>query len=167
MIYYTHVYTGDGKGKSTAGAGLCLRMLASGQPVWVLRFLKGRRAGEDRLLEELGAKVLLLPADLPPWHRSLESLSADAATLLQALEHHPMDGGLVFCDEIVMALNKGVVSREQVEGLLDRFCGRVELLLTGRNAPLWLLDRCDYVTEMKAVAHPYTEGVAAREGVEF
>lgn len=163
----THLYTGDGKGKSTAAAGLALRALAQGWPVLVLRFLKGKEAGEDRLLRKLGADVRLEPNALPPWKRGVEDLRRDCLTLLNCIDMTRLDGGLILCDELVGALNKGALTKEEVCDLLDCCGGRVELVLTGRNAPAWLAERCDYHTEMLAHRHPFTRGVAAREGVEY
>ena len=71
---------------------------------------------------------------------------------------------LVVLDEAIHALNEGMISREKLERLLDKNC---EIVLTGRNAPEWLINRANYVSDIQKIKHPYDKGVQARVGIEF
>lgn len=169
MMGCLHLYSGDGKGKSTAAAGLALRALGRGKTVAVFHFLKGKEAGEDGPLRQLGAAVRLIQADLPPWKRPVDELAADAALLLDEavswLGDHP--DGLLVCDELLGALERGVVTELQARRLLDARPEGAELVLTGRPVPRWLGELADYHTEMKKHRHPFDRGLMAREGVEY
>lgn len=163
------IYTGDGKGKTTAALGLAVRALGRGWPVRIIQFLKGVRAGEHAAFERLGVPISFVPSDVPPWEARREDLVASCANqLAQAREAlAQMDRGLVVLDEIIGALNKEYVTRSDVEALLAARPESVELVLTGRNAPDWLIDRAGLVTRMTLVRHPFSQGVPAREGIEF
>ena len=167
------VFTGDGKGKTTAALGLVLRTLGHGQRVAVVQFIKGGwQPGEARALERFGDDLhwhalgegftwetqdrerdrhLVEQA----WQRSLDYL-ADAACQLVVL------------DEINVALKLGYLGADLVLAGLERRPPLTHVALTGRGAPAALLERADLVTEMKLVRHPFREqGVKAQRGIEY
>jgi len=167
------VFTGDGKGKTTAALGLVLRTLGHGESVAVVQFIKGGwQPGEARALELFG--------DALAWHAlgegfTWETQDRDRDRLLvqQAWERscaHLADGRrkLVVLDEVNVALKLGYLAIEQVlEGLALR-PELTHVALTGRGAPSALLERADLVTEMRLVRHPFREqGVKAQRGIEF
>ena len=163
-----HLYWGNGKGKTTAAMGLALRALGHGQRVVVVQFLKDGTSGEIAPLRAAGAAVYACPNAKFTWLMDeadkAAAREASARALGQALAE-PFD--LLVLDEACAALKSGILD----EALLRRAVafaknGR-EVVLTGRDPAPWLQDAADYSTEMRAHRHPYADGVAAREGVEY
>ena len=163
-----HLYWGNGKGKTTAAMGLALRALGHGQRVVVVQFLKDGTSGEIAPLRAAGAAVYACPNAKFTWLMDeadkAAAREASARALGQALAE-PFD--LLVLDEACAALKSGILD----EALLRRAVafsknGR-EVVLTGRDPAPWLQDAADYSTEMRAHKHPYADGVAAREGVEY
>lgn len=163
-----HLYWGNGKGKTTAAMGLALRALGHGQRVVVVQFLKDGTSGEIATLRAAGAAVYACPNAKFTWLMDeadkAAAREASARALGQALAE-PFD--LLVLDEACAALKSGILD----EALLRRAVafaknGR-EVVLTGRDPAPWLQEAADYSTEMRAHKHPYADGVAAREGVEY
>ena len=146
-----HLYWGDGKGKTTAAMGLALRALGHGRRVVIVQFLKDGTSGEIAPLRAAGAAVYACPNAKFTWLMDeadkAAAREASARALGQALAE-PFD--LLVLDEACAALKSGR-----------------EVVLTGRDPAPWLQDAADYSTEMRAHRHPYADGVAAREGVEY
>lgn len=165
-----HFYYGDGKGKTTAVMGLALRALGSGMPVTVIQFLKDGASGECGSLAKLGAKIVAGKA-APGFVFSMTE-AGKAATRklhdehLQAAQAALEEGGLLVLDEVGDALSMGMVDGDKLLALLDRK-GETEIAMTGHQPLDALMDRADYITEMKARRHPYEKGVQARPGIEF
>jgi cob(I)alamin adenosyltransferase len=166
------VYTGDGKGKTTAALGLALRAAGHGFRVHIVQFMKGwSDYGELEALGHLpnitlvqfGRTEFVDPEDPDPEDRRLAQEAWQHS--LDALQQGRYD--VVVLDEINVALNYGLVSLEQVLVLLDARPSQVELILTGRRAHPQIIERADLVTEMRAIKHPYDAGVAGRKGVEY
>lgn len=163
-----HLYWGNGKGKTTAAMGLALRALGHGRRVVIVQFLKDGTSGEIAPLRAAGAAVYACPNAKFTWLMDeadkAAAREASARALGQALAE-PFD--LLVLDEACAALKSGILG----EALLRRAVafaknGR-EVVLTGRDPAPWLQDAADYSTEMRAHKHPYADGVAAREGVEY
>jgi len=167
------VFTGDGKGKTTAALGLVLRTLGHGEQVAVVQFIKGGwHPGE--------AKALALFGEALHWHALGEGFTwetqdreRDRQLVQQAWEQSLLylasaERKLVVLDEVNVALKLGYLEMEQVlEGLALR-PPLTHVALTGRGAPAGLLERADLVTEMKLLRHPFREqGVKAQAGIEF
>lgn len=169
-----HVYHGDGKGKTTAAMGLALRMLAAGRRVVVVHFLKDGESGEVRLLaEHFGVLVFAGKAsDKFTWSMTSEELAAtrelhdgNLASALAELEG--AQEGLLVLDEALDALSKGLVDEALVDRALDMSARGVEVALTGRAPSSKIVEKADYITEMRCEKHPYAQGICAREGVEY
>lgn len=170
---YVHIYTGNGKGKTTAALGLAFRAVGNGMKVLMFQFLKGEdeytgeREAANRLAPDLeirarGGEGFVDPTDPPPMAGSMACEALDEA-------RHEIQSGrwdLVILDEINMAVHFGLVPIQSVQGLLDSRPAGVEVVLTGRQAPRGLIDRADLVTEMREVKHYYHSGVPARRGIE-
>ena len=163
-----HLYWGNGKGKTTAAMGLALRALGHGQRVVIVQFLKDGTSGEIAPLRAAGATVYACPNAKFTWLMDeadkAAAREASARALGRALAE-PFD--LLVLDEACAALKSGILD----EALLRRAVafaknGR-EVVLTGRDPAPWLQEAADYSTEMRAHKHPYADGVAAREGVEY
>ncbi|GDX71801.1 cob(I)yrinic acid a,c-diamide adenosyltransferase [Cyanobium sp.] len=167
------VFTGDGKGKTTAALGLVLRTLGHGEQVAVVQFIKGGwQPGEAKALELFGEAL--------HWHALGEGFTwetqdreRDRELVQQAWQRScsylaDAERKLVVLDEVNVALKLGYLAVEQVlEGLALR-PPLTHVALTGRGAPPALLERADLVTEMKLVRHPFREqGVKAQAGIEF
>ena len=167
------VFTGDGKGKTTAALGLALRTLGHGDQVAVVQFIKGGwQPGEAKALELFGEAL--------HWHALGEGFTwetqdrdRDRQLVQQAWEQslvYLADASrkLVVLDEVNVALKLGYLEIEQVLAGLDLRPELTHVALTGRGAPPQLLERADLVTEMKLVRHPFREqGVKAQRGIEF
>lgn len=163
-----HLYWGNGKGKTTAAMGLALRALGHGRRVVIVQFLKDGTSGEIAPLRAAGAAVYACPNAKFTWLMDeadkAAARGASARALGQALAE-PFD--LLVLDEACAALKSSILD----EALLRRAVafaknGR-EVVLTGRDPAPWLQEAADYSTEMRAHRHPYADGVAAREGVEY
>lgn len=164
-----HLYTGNGKGKTTAALGLLFRALGRNWPVAMVQFLKGRPSGEHETAKRLGLVIHYRPSDVAPWDAKLEDLkeSCSAQLFLARQIMADMSQGLLILDEIIGAIGAGALELSDVLALLDQYPGELELVLTGRNAPEELVERADLVTEMKKIKHPFDKGIQAREGIEF
>jgi len=167
---YVQVYTGDGKGKSTAALGLALRASGYGMRTYIGQFMKGQHYGElDALrdhpcitIEQYGdprciRREEVTPEHVAQAHRGLERARA-------ALISGRYD--IVVLDEVNVTIWFGLLDVEEVLALLDQRPEQVEVILTGRRAPQELIERADLVTEMREVKHYYQQGVMARKGIE-
>lgn len=166
------VYTGDGKGKTTAALGLALRAAGRGLRVHIVQFMKGwLDSGEQRAVEWLPTVTLARFGHrgfVNPKHPRPEDLEQARLALEEgrrAMRSGEVD--ILILDEAITALSFGLLSLEDILKLLDERPPHVELVLTGRGAPAELCRRADLVTEMCARKHPFAQGVQAREGVEF
>ena len=171
------VFTGDGKGKTTAALGMALRAVGHGFRVRVIQFVKGgwrpgelvaaRRlapeleivqAGRGFTLDRLGRKSVS--------QEEHEAAAAEAVRLArEALAS--TDCQMVILDEVLYALRDRLISLDDVLGLIAAKPDRMHLVLTGRAAPPEVVDAADLVTEMREVKHPYGDGVTAQRGIEF
>ena len=164
------VYTGDGKGKTTAALGLALRAIGHGQRVVVIQFLKRRRGGEHSAAERLAPELEIRPLGAGFVRGEWTAEDRRAAREAWAAAEKALLGGqhdLVILDEITYAIRPDVIPADEVLELLRRRPGRVHVVLTGREAPQALIDEADLVTEMQCLKHPYEEGIKAQAGIEF
>lgn len=163
------VYTGDGKGKTTAALGLAMRAVGQGMKVAFIQFLKGEVCGEHMFVSLHKPFNMAGTGTGSSFAKLEERLREEARQALIYAEEQMLTGDydLLILDEVLVAIHKGLISVEQVLRLLDKKPGPVELVLTGRNAPVELLERADLVTEMRMVKHPYTRGIPARRGIEY
>lgn len=164
------VYTGEGKGKTSACAGQALRALGQGMSVAFGQFLKREcGAGEQVMLGQLlgprfrpgGLGFLRHETDRPA-HR------AAALALLDWAREQAEEVDMLILDEALYALGAGILTREELEPLLAKAAGAERhLALSGRGLPDWLADAADLVTEMQERKHPWRKGIAAARGIEF
>ncbi len=172
------IYTGDGKGKTTAAFGLALRAAGQGNKVLIYQFLKPPSLDiGERLALQLGAVRIRTEALDVPWDmsKSFEDEKAVArmqAAISEALERIAQTAekrfyDVLILDEIVFCLSKDLAKLEDVKSLIDRKDPAVEIVLTGRGATKELIKMADLVTEMKNIKHPFDKGLPARRGIEF
>jgi len=170
---YVHLYVGDGKGKTTAAAGLAARALGSGKKVLFCQFLKARPTSEITSLSRLGAEILRaehigkFTFQMTPEELSQAGLRHKDCLREAGARIAGGDVDLLVLDESVDAVNAGLFS---AEALLDVVRGRpshVEVVLTGRNPDALLCEAADYHTDFLCRKHPFQKGVSAREGIEY
>ncbi|MDF1525384.1 MAG: cob(I)yrinic acid a,c-diamide adenosyltransferase [bacterium] len=169
---YIHVYTGDGKGKTTASLGLALRAVGNGLKVLVIQFLKGSEMTGERQaalnlspgleIRPLGRNGLLHPGLIMERDR----VQAEAALDEAIGEMTSGRWNVLILDELNTACSLGVVPEERVLQLMDQKPDGMELVLTGRGAPEKVIEKADLVTEMREIKHYFKQGVPAREGIE-
>lgn len=166
------VYTGDGKGKTTAAVGLAMRAIGKGLKVFMVQFLKGRRYGEVETAGRLAGDFTLVQSGLDTFVYEGRATDEDVRLAHEGLETARKaimsgDYDVVILDEVNVAIKLEVLTVGEVLPLIDERPGGVEIVLTGRYAPPEFLERADYITEMKCVKHCFDDGVRMREGIEF
>jgi len=171
---YVQVYTGDGKGKTTAALGLVVRAAGYGHRSCIVSFLKGDpNYGELRFItERLENLVEHHLAGRPSFVDPANPDPADVAIAREGFEtaRAAVAGGefhVVVCDELNVAVKLGLVPELDVLELLRTKPAHVEIVITGRDASPTLMDAADLVTEMRQVKHFYEAGIPARRGIEF
>ena len=166
------VYTGNGKGKTSAAFGIALRAIGRGLKVYIIQFIKGGfDYGELYMIDKLPNLKLKafgrgkFITEKPPGKEDIK-LAEEALQLAEkVVESGEYD--IVILDEINVALNLELISLEKVLELIKSKPKRVELVLTGRYAPNEIIKVADLVTEMKEVKHPFNKGYEARKGIEY
>ena len=167
---YVQVYTGDGKGKTTAALGLALRASGHGMRTYIGQFMKGQHYGEldafrDSLLvtiEQYGDVRCIRREEVTPEH--IAQAQQGLERVRQAMLSDRYD--IIVLDEVNVTIWFGLLTVEEVMALLDQQPAHVEVILTGRRAPPELIERADLVTEMREVKHYYQQEVPARTGIE-
>jgi cob(I)alamin adenosyltransferase len=166
------VYTGNGKGKTTAALGLALRAVGRGLNVCMFQFIKGGgQYGEHLAAEKLAPLLTIIQTGRPGWVNT-KDITEDRHTAQEALVQARellVSGAfdLFICDEINGAVGFGLIDLEQVLELISAKPERTELVLTGRNAHEKVIEAADLVTEMREIKHYYKAGIPARTGIEM
>ena len=164
-----HIYCGDGKGKTTAAIGLAVRAAGHGLRVVIVQFLKSSPTGELAVLGRLPeVTVIRSQEQLGFTFRMNEEQKRHAAVIQQQLlaREAMQRADLLILDEVMAAINAGMIESKEVAALLREKPQELEVVLTGRNPPEELLQLADYVSEIKKVRHPFDRGIAARDGIE-
>jgi cob(I)alamin adenosyltransferase len=166
------VYTGNGKGKSSASFGLALRAVGRGLKVYIVQFIKGGfDYGELYVVDKLpGLTLRAFGRGRFVSEKKPDKVDVDfAGQALETAREAVMKGeaDIVVLDEINVALNLRLISVEEVLELIKGKPEHVELVLTGRNAPREIIQAADLVTEMIEIKHPYNAGFKARKGIEY
>lgn len=165
------LYTGNGKGKTTAALGLALRAAGHGLKVRMIQFLKQPNYGEHQSLAKLAPEVQIVAFGRPGFIRPGLAQEEDIRLAREAMKaaYRALSAGvdILILDEINVALYLGLLPVEEVLSLLRYRPPHVEIVLTGRNAPPELVASADLVTEMREIKHPYHQGVSARRGIEY
>ena len=173
MAGLVHIYTGDGKGKTTAAIGLGIRAYGRGMKVLMVQFLKGRESGEEVVINGLNPDFELRKSkkiEKFTWQLSSgekEELKADMVELFEYAMSSSAARDMIIMDEIMAAIGTGFIDAEKLIDFAKNKPEKLELVLTGRNAPEELVRLADYVSEIGAVKHPMRKGISAREGIEF
>ena len=166
------VYTGNGKGKTTAALGLALRAVGHQLKVLIIQFMKGGDSGGEKAAAQRLSPYLTIKktgrdtfiSKSHPEPVDLKLAEEGLAQAKKAIESKEYD--IVILDEINLAVDFGLIPLSDVLGLIDSKPDTVELILTGRNAHSEIIERADLVTEMVERKHYYQKGVPARKGIE-
>jgi cob(I)alamin adenosyltransferase len=170
-----HIYTGDGKGKTTAAVGLGVRACGQGMKVLMVQFLKGMPTGEMYSLKKLEPGFELhrgTGTSKFTWQMTDEEKAQAAAEQRAIFEHavRSAENGecdMLIMDEVMGALSSGMIDMQSLLRFISAKPERLELIMTGRDAPPELVGAADYVSEIRAVKHPAQKGISARKGIEF
>ena len=169
-----HIYTGEGKGKTTASLGLAVRAAGRDLKVVIVQFLKGRDTGEMNSLCKIPEITVyrnekdygfFFAASDDTKVKIRTSHDVNLKKAIEMIENQSCD--LLILDEILAAYSLDAVSREIVDELVMNKPDGLELVLTGRDAPDKFLERADYVSEVVKRKHPYEQGINARKGIEY
>ena len=171
MKGYIHVYTGNGKGKTTAAFGMALRAVGAGLKVFIGQFVKGKTYNENVAIARhlknvtvkqygLGCFIVNTPTedDIKAARKGLDEMRK----IIQKGKYN-----MVIMDEVNIALYYKLIDIEDLLEIIKNKPEHVELVLTGRYAPQELIDKADLVTEMKEIKHYYRKGIEARKGIEY
>ncbi len=163
------VYTGNGKGKTTAALGQAMRAAGRGLRVGFIQFVKGEPYGEHLFASRYCPFQLVQVSAGSSFVKPTEQLAEDARRTLTHAREQMLSGAcdLLVLDEVFIAIKKGLITTTELLALLDEKPAAMELVLTGRYAPAEIIERADLVTEMQEVKHPYSRGIPARLGIEF
>lgn len=169
------VYTGNGKGKTTAALGMTVRAVGYDWNICILQFVKGSwKYGELDGIKRLAPNVELITVGegfvgIIDDKKDIKEHQKAAAKGLELALNKIKSGKfqLVILDEINVALQLKLLNRSNVEAMLDQCPSGQHLVLTGRDAPDWLIERADLVTEMKEIKHPFKSGLKAQRGIDW
>ncbi|MDO8885495.1 cob(I)yrinic acid a,c-diamide adenosyltransferase [Candidatus Oleimmundimicrobium sp.] len=164
------VYTGEGKGKTTAALGLAMRAVGHDLKVYMFQFLKNRESGEINVANILGPNFIIEQGGgqfCRQGKPSGENIKL-AQSLFAKVRNTVLEGlyDVVILDEINVAIHFGLINIEQVLTLIKEKPQHVELILTGRYAPSKIIEAAQLVTEMVKIKHPYDQKIKARKGIE-
>ncbi len=171
------IYTGRGKGKTTAALGLAIRAAGRGNRVLFYQFLKppSLRLGERVSIEKLDnieLRMLEYAWDLKKSLQDEQTMSQMRQAVCEAMKELTTAAAerkydVMILDEIVFCYSKGLTGLPEIKALIESRDAHVEIVLTGRGADKALIELADLVTEMKAIKHPYEKGIRARKGIEY
>lgn len=169
-----HVYCGDGKGKTTCALGLALRAAGAKMNVVIIQFLKGSDTSELQSIKNIPEiKVLRNTEDYgfvsnmtPAQLENIKQMHNDNLNIaLRLIETEKCD--LLILDELTYVYDMKLIDTEKIDSLIKNKPKNLELVITGRNPSSTFIDNADYITEMKALKHPFDKGIHARKGIEF
>lgn len=170
------IFTGNGKGKTTASLGQALRAVGDGKKVLMVQFIKGPwKSGEDSSHQRLepdfkiiktGKGFVGIGDDTLPFEEHQRAAS-DGLKLAET-EASFKRWNIIILDEIWNALHLKLISQEMVQGFIDKYVSKLDhLILTGRDCPKNFIEQASLVTEMKEIKHPFAKGVAGEKGLEY
>ncbi len=171
MKGFTQIYTGNGKGKTTAAIGLAIRASGAGKKIFIAQFTKGRGSSEVNVIsdyipnitiKQFGRENFILRE--PEEEDHILTQKGFKEVVAQVFSRYYE---MVVLDEIFIALQYGLITEQALVSFLQTAPDNVEIILTGRNAPQKIIDMADLVTEMKEVKHYFENGIQAREGIEY
>ncbi|MGE4282220.1 MAG: cob(I)yrinic acid a,c-diamide adenosyltransferase [Clostridia bacterium] len=169
------VYTGNGKGKTTAALGQGLRSAGRGLKVYMIQFLKSSDTGELHSCEKLGECFKIFRFERKRdffWKLSEEEKKELQMETRQAFEFAislmmNSECDILILDEVIGAIHNKMISEQDICNLIKNKPENIEIILTGRHAPQSIIDLADYVSEIIPIKHPMENGISARKGIEY
>lgn len=169
-----HIYTGDGKGKTTAAVGLAIRALGHGLSVGYAYYHKNPEKygyAEIKILQQLGVDIYGIAPDHPFFapdidqddHRKQAEAGLDKLNELIHKKHFD----LLILDEVIVAVQSGFLQEEKLIRFMKTKPEGLEMVLTGRNATTSMKEHADYLSQITSIKHPYDQNIHAREGIEY
>lgn len=172
---YVHIYTGNGKGKTTAAFGLAVRAACSGKNVFIGQFVKSMKYNETKIeklfdgsngfgkieIHQYGSGCFI---DRNPAELDVKLAEEGLAACAKELTSGKWD--VVILDELTIALYFNLLQRKAVETVINSKAENTEVAITGRYAPDWLIEKADLVTDMQEIKHYYTQGILSRDGID-
>lgn len=168
-----HIYSGDGKGKTTAAIGLAVRASGRAKKVLIARFMKTDDSGEVAALKQLGGIELIPCRKQFGFYFQMTDQQKEEASgyytelLLEAFKRAAADTDLLILDEIMSVCNYQLVDEQLVIAKLKEKPEHLEVVLTGRDPSERIKELADYHSEIRMIKHPYTKGISARAGIEY
>ncbi len=172
-----HLYIGSGKGKTTAGLGLCVRAAGWGKKVYIAQFLKDKRAASGEVKFFSKNRLLVIerfPDQTHPFFLSAKQFDREALVrsmwkalvqVSEKMQNRKFD--VIMLDEILSAVEDGFLQEEALLELIQKCPATCELILTGRSILPKIIKRADYVSKIMDIKHPWKKGIKARRGIEF
>jgi cob(I)alamin adenosyltransferase len=167
------VYTGDGKGKTTAVIGLACRAIGHNLKVCFIYFHKNPERwgyGEFKILEKIGVDIFGFVKEHPHFDKvEKEKLREECLKGIEFIKkiYKEKKYDVIICDEILISLRDGFLNEEEIIKIMEEKPKNVELVLTGRYITEKIIEKADLVSEIKKIKHPYDKGIKSREGIEF
>jgi cob(I)alamin adenosyltransferase len=171
MNGYIQIYTGNGKGKTTAAFGLALRAVGAGKRVFIAQFVKGKIYSENDAVRNFLQSITIKQYGLDcfiykkPTETDIQAARNGLAEVSRIIAEGNFD--LVILDEACIAIHYNLFTSSELIEILRIKTESIEIIITGRYATAELIEFADLVTEMKEVKHYYTKGIEARKGIEF
>ena len=171
MKSFVHIYTGNGKGKTTAAFGLALRAVGAGKKVFIGQFVKGKEYNEINAVNQFLENITIHQYGLrcfifeDPTEDDRNAARKGFEEISRIIKDGKFD--IIVMDEIFIALYYNLIDNQELIDLIKTKPECVELILTGRYAPQEIIEKADLVTEMKEIKHYFNDGVLAREGIEY
>jgi cob(I)alamin adenosyltransferase len=169
------VYTGNGKGKTTAALGMVLRAAGHGKRILIVQFIKNfQNYGELKFIKKyncgieiktMGKGYVQIKGDKFPFEQHVRAAQQALQFAKDKILSKKYD--IIVLDEINIALDKKLLTLDQVIELIQQKPADLHLVLTGRNAPKKLIHLADLVSEVKEIKHPYKKGIIAQKGIEY
>lgn len=165
------VYTGDGKGKTTAAVGLAVRAAGHGLSVKFVQFLKCKESGEIGILKNINGIEILRSVAIPKFFNQLSdneksNMRADAKAALVKIKSWLNSADVLIIDEAMAALSLGLLELHKLIDIIENR-GKTEIVLTGRDAPEQIIKRAQLVTDMRSIKHYFESGRRAKKGIEY
>lgn len=169
---FVHIYYGDGKGKTSAGMGLCLRAAGHGKRVLIYQFLKGNTTGEIASLSQLPTVTRLNGLDDVKFSFLMSPEDLQNTRKAYSLQFHSLsemaqEYDLLFLDEVICAVSAGLLEESALLHFLENRPPQLEVILTGHEPSCRLIEAADYVTRLEKIKHPFDLGQEARPGIEW
>lgn len=169
-----HVYMGEGKGKTTAAIGLAVRAAGAGKKVIFAQFMKGGITGEMESFDKIdNITVLRCDKQFPFYDKMTAEQKNEQKELHDKILEQLMQAvclgscDVIVLDEVTYPWQWELIDICKLQAMLEMAQNKVEIVCTGRQPDAWLISRADYVTEMRAIRHPFEMGIKAREGIEY